>query len=420
MGILIGPAAREFIWASGIENTFVPQSRPGHRALDEYKLIGHYEHWREDLSLARDLGLQALRWGVPWYRVEPFPGEFDWRWTDQVLPYLVQELGITPIIDLMHYGCPFWLYKEFVNREYPQAVASYAGAFARRYQGLIKWYTPLNEPLINSLMCGRRALWPPYLRGDRGYIRLMLQLIKGILNTVETIKEIDGQAVMVHVEAAGLSRAIREDLEALALEDQHRGYLSYDLLTGRVTPDHPLFTWLVRNGAAADDLAEFVRRRIPLDIIGLNFYPQWSTKQLYLDQKGRLAYRHVDQDGAGFSTLISDYYGRYQRPIMVTETSAFGPHEVRLRWLEASLLAIKNLRASGIPVHGYTWFPLFTMIDWRYRFGRGPVEEYLLELGLYQLSTGGQRWRETPLVEQMRRYIAQPDDVVGPLKTDRG
>ena len=25
----------DFLWATGIEDTFVPQTRPGHRALDE-------------------------------------------------------------------------------------------------------------------------------------------------------------------------------------------------------------------------------------------------------------------------------------------------------------------------------------------------------------------------------------------------
>jgi beta-glucosidase len=80
----------DFLWATGIEDTFVPQTRPGHRALDEYQLMGHYEHWRQDLALVRDLGLKMVRWGVPWYRLEPFqPGEFDWRWTDQVIPYMV-------------------------------------------------------------------------------------------------------------------------------------------------------------------------------------------------------------------------------------------------------------------------------------------------------------------------------------------
>ncbi|MEJ7713761.1 MAG: beta-galactosidase [Pyrinomonadaceae bacterium] len=103
--ITIGPNAEDFVWASGVEDTFVPQTRSTQRALDEYELMGHYEHWRQDLALARDLKLNALRWGVPWYKVEPEPGKFDWRWTDEVIPYLVEELRVTPIIDLMHYGC---------------------------------------------------------------------------------------------------------------------------------------------------------------------------------------------------------------------------------------------------------------------------------------------------------------------------
>jgi hypothetical protein len=41
----------DFLWATGIEDTFIPQTRPGHRALDEYQLMGHYEHWRQDLAL---------------------------------------------------------------------------------------------------------------------------------------------------------------------------------------------------------------------------------------------------------------------------------------------------------------------------------------------------------------------------------
>jgi beta-glucosidase len=409
----------DFIWAGGIENTFVPQTRKGQRALDEYQLIGHYEHWREDLALARELGLKAMRWGVPWYRVEPQPGEFDWRWIDEVLPYMVEELGITPIIDLMHYGCPFWLNKEFANEDYPRFVARYAAEFARRYKGLIHWYTPLNEPVINALMSGKRGLWPPYLRGDRGYMRIMLQLAKGIIETVEAIKEIDPRAIMVHVEATGLTRTVRDDLAALALEDQHRGYICYDLITGKITQDHPLFPWLVRSGASPDDLAKLARRAISLDVVGMNFYPQWSTKQIFIDQKGRLAYRNIEQDGAGFAALIEHYYQRYQVPIMITETSAFGPEEVRSRWLEASVAAIRKLREQGVPVLGYTWFPLFTMIDWRYRFGRGPVEQYRLELGLYQMNDGiGKgRWAATPLANQFRSYINNPGEAVGSVIT---
>ncbi len=417
--IAIAPKPGDFIWASGIENTFIPQSRPGYRPLEEYELMGHYDNWREDLALAPKLGLQAIRWGVPWYRVEPEQGRFDWSWTDQVIPYLVEELGITPILDLMHYGCPFWLKREFASPEYPRAVAAYAAAFAARYKGLIRWYTPLNEPLVNSLMCGKRGVWPPYIRGDQGYIKVMLQLVRGVLLTVDAIKQVEPDAIMVHVEATGLTRAIKDDLEALAREEQHRGYLSYDLLTGLVTPDHLLFPWLVRNGASPNDLESLVSRRITLDVLGLNFYPQWSTQQIFIDHRGRLAFRATEQDGSGFATMIHDYYDRYKAPVIVTETSAFGSDELRSAWLDASLAAIRDLRGRGVPVHGYTWFPLFTMIDWRYRFGKRPLEQYYLELGLYRLGrqSSDSRWLSTPLVEKFQSYVADPCASVGTLVT---
>jgi beta-glucosidase len=413
--LLPGPEPEDFLWATGIEDTFIPQTRKGHRALDEYQLMGHYEHWREDLVLCRELGVQAIRWGIPWYRVEPLPGEFDWSWTDQVIPYLVEELKITPILDLMHYGCPFWLRREFASDDYPRAVAAYAKAVAERYKGLIRWYTPLNEPIVNALFCGKKGLWPPYLRGDAGYLKLMLQLVRGIQRTVVAIKEVDPGALMVHVEATGLARAARADLESLAVEDQRRGFLAYDLLAGKLTPDHPLYTWLLRNGAGPDELTSIRRNAIPLDVIGMNFYPQWSTQQVSVNRKGRLAWRPVEQDGAGFVHLIEDYYKQYGAPIMVTETSAKGNVDVRARWLDTSIAAIRHLRAEGVPVLGYTWFPLFTMIDWRYRYGKRPVEDFRLDLGLYTQGAegSGPRWEPTPLVEQFRKHVADPRASIG-------
>jgi beta-glucosidase/6-phospho-beta-glucosidase/beta-galactosidase len=415
---LPGPGPDDFIWAGGIEDTFVPQTRPGHRALDEYELIGHYDHWREDLALARDLDLKALRWGVPWYRVEPAEGEFDWRWTDQVIPYMVEELGITPIIDLMHYGCPFWLRREFANENYPKAVSAYAAAFARRYERLVRWYTPLNEPIVNALLCGKRGVWPPYLRGQTGYVLIMMQLAKGIIATVNELKQISPNSIMVHVEAAGITRASRPDLEPLAAEDQLTRFLCYDLISGKMDLDHGLYTWLLRHGASPDDLAAFVRHPIELDVLGLNFYPQWSTKQIYINRRGRVAYREVERAGAGFAEMIVDYHSRYQAPIIVTETSAHGSHEVRSNWLSAAIEAIMSLREEGVPVLGYTWFPLFTMIDWRYRMGRAPVDRYRLELGLFKLGEQDEpRWTPTPLVPQLQGYINHPGEAVGHLRT---
>ena len=65
---------RGFRFAVGMEDTFVPHAFPGHRALDEYELTQHYRFWSEDLGLAADAGATAIRYGFPWYRLNPAPG----------------------------------------------------------------------------------------------------------------------------------------------------------------------------------------------------------------------------------------------------------------------------------------------------------------------------------------------------------
>ena len=176
----LGTSATDFLWAVGIENTFVPHTRAGHRRLDEYELMDHYRLWRQDLDLAADLGISAIRYGIPWYRVNPRPGVFDWSWTDPVLEYLVTVKGLTPIVDLMHYGTPLWLDNHFVNASYPRRVAEYAAAFAERYGSLVRFYTPLNEPGVTASYCGRDGRWPPYLSGDDGYVKVLLALARGM------------------------------------------------------------------------------------------------------------------------------------------------------------------------------------------------------------------------------------------------
>jgi hypothetical protein len=59
------------------------------------------------------------------------------------------------------------------------------------------------------------------------------------------------------------------------------------------------------------------------------------------------------------------------------------------------------------------------MIDWRYRFGRGPLKEYRLELGLYSLDGDDQRWRPTPLVEQFRSYVSDAENSVGNIGVEQ-
>jgi hypothetical protein len=269
---------------------------------------------------------------------------------------------------------------------------------------------------MTAHMCGRRGVWPPYLRGDTGYTRLTVNIADGILRTVEAVRQEQPESIAVHVEATGVARANHPALAGLRSEEESLNYLGLDLLTGKVSDDHPLVGRLLKREISWRKLEDLRRRAITLDLLGLNFYPQWSTTEFYLNRNGRLRARATEVDGAAFGEMIEAYAARYRAPVMVTETSALGGDDERAGWLRTSLATIKRLRAGGVPVIGYTWFPMFTMIDWRYRFGSRPVEQYRIELGAFRLTDGPGRWQATPLATDLARATADTTGSVGRLE----
>ena len=103
---------------------------------------------------------------------------------------------------------------------------------------------------------------------------------------------------------------------------------------------------------------------------------------------------------------------------MITETSAREDIPGRARWMDQTLDTVCALRLDGIPVVGYTWFPLFTMVDWAYRTGRRPLKDYLIHLALYDSAfhlKGVLRRHNTPLVKRYQEHMAQPMPSVSTL-----
>ncbi len=397
-----------FTWATGIEDTFIPHTRSGLRMLDEYILTQHDRLWKTDFDLVAETGVKAVRWGIPWYRVQPAPNRWDWEWTDKALDYLVSQKKITPILDLIHYGTPLWMENSFIHADYPQRVAEYAHAVVERYKSLVRYYTPLNEPMVNADMCGKKGEWPPYLEGDDGYVKMILALARGIVLTTQAIREAQPEAVTVQVEALWHTFTQDDSLQERVAEENARQYLCFDLVTGRVNADHPLGSFLRKHGYTDADLRWFEENAVRFDVFGANFYP-WSYGELKRRRNGEVVYRVGQPSGDQIAVVIREAFQRYQMPIMITETSANADVAGRARWMDETIQTVRSLREEGFPVIGYTWFPLLTMVDWAYRKGKGPVSRYLIHLGLYDSAfdeKGVLHRNRTPLVDRYRQYTA--------------
>src|ERR1700730_11723697 len=95
------PRAHPFLFATGIENSYpVVVGKDGkRRRVDEMAKCHHYERWQEDFRLVRELGLEYLRWGPPYYKAHLGPGKYDWSFCDEAMAEM-RRLGINPIADL--------------------------------------------------------------------------------------------------------------------------------------------------------------------------------------------------------------------------------------------------------------------------------------------------------------------------------
>jgi len=101
---------------------------------------------------------------------------------------------------------------------------------------------------------------------------------------------------------------------------------------------------------------------------------------------------------------------------MVTETSANASIAGRRQWMDETIAAVRSLRGQGVPVVGYTWFPMLSLFRWECRLSTRPLDGYLMHLGLYELERDEDRCLRrtaTPLVDHYRQQRHTPMPLAG-------
>ncbi len=190
--------AGNFMFATGIECSY-PTVGNGRVRRDQLEECRHYERWREDLGLVRELGLRVLRYGLPYHRAHVAPGVYDWSFADEVMREM-QRLEITPILDLLHFGVPHWL-GDFQNPELPVHFADYAEAVARRYPW-VRYYTPVNEIYVTAKMSAKDGAWNEQLKTDRAFVTAMKHTVAASILANHRIATCRPDCVIVQSESA--------------------------------------------------------------------------------------------------------------------------------------------------------------------------------------------------------------------------
>jgi len=298
-----------FIFATGIENSY-PTINGGRTRVDEMEKCGHYDQWRTDFRLVRELGLCFLRYGPPIHRTWLGPDEYDWSFADATYGELFR-CDLVPITDLCHFGVPDWI-GNFQNPDFPELFRSYAEAFARRYPW-VQLYTPVNEMFICAVFSALYGWWNEQETTDRAFVTALKHIVKANVLAMQAILDARPDAIFVQSESTEYFHAESPSAIKPAELMNARRFLSLDLNYGRRI-ESEMYEYLMDNGMTREEYHFFLGHRLKHHCIMGNDYYITNEHRVSPDGSTRAA-----GEVFGYDEITMQYYNRYLLRVMHTK-----------------------------------------------------------------------------------------------------
>jgi hypothetical protein len=304
----------------------------------------HLEFLNEDYVRLKVFGIQTVREGIRWSRVEIRPYEYDFSTVSMMLAAGKRQ-GIQQIWDICHFGFPDGLSP--LDQEFTARFVGLCRAFAlfhrQNYPDQVLIVTPINEVSFLSWLGGEVAGTVPYCQHNGWEVKY--QLMKAYIQGIRALKEVEAGILILTTEplvniVPPLEASLAEIEQARAAHLEQ--YQSLDILTGAICPEL---------GGSVD----------LVDLLGFNFYynNQWLVNFEYF-----LPWLNEEPDPRWrpLHNLLEEAYLRYKKPVVLTETSH--PGEDRPGWISFIADQCQTLLQKGIPFYGICLYPVIDRPDW--------------------------------------------------------
>ncbi len=322
----------------------------------------HIVRWQSDLDLLRFAGISELRYSVPWHRIEREPVEFDFSWFDGPMAHFYTH-GMRPILDPLHHvSFPDWLDQGFANPDFPRFYARFILRLSQRYPWVDR-HTICNEPLPTTILCSLTGDWYPYHSSDDCFVKMAINVAKGMCLASQALRKAVPHAQFVHVESAEAHWALDQKSEEWVVFANRRRFLMNDPLLGKMDPSHELYPYLRRHGLTPDDMYWLLDHPGKIDVLGLDYYPHSEIDWYWDDCLGRANIAPGVQRPAGFVPLGRIYSDRFGVPVFLGETNIRGSYLDRLTWLKFMEEQCETL-AWEVDFRGFCWYPSIDSTDW--------------------------------------------------------
>jgi len=355
----------------------------------------HYNRYKEDVALMKELGHTAYRFSVSWSRVLP---EGTGRINEKGLQFysdLVDELlaaGIEPMLTLYHWDLPQVLQDKggWQNSDSIGWFEEYSRVLYEKLKGRVKYWITLNEPFCTAFLGNYIGVHAPGMRDLGTAVLVSYNLMLAHAAAVRAFREmqIPGEiGITLNFTPAYPFEDTPEDKSAAQYMDGFNvRWFADAVFKGRFPQD--LLELFAEKGITLPDFSDIDSVAEKLDFLGVNFYfpacyrynkSSWP----FCAEEARTELPYTDRlwpiDAESLRKLIVRLTADYGAPkIYITENGCSYNDVVlesgeildynRIDYLSRHFKAIRSAIEQGANVCGYMVWSLLDNFEWT--FGR--------------------------------------------------
>lgn len=311
------------------------------------KGVDHYNRFRKDFDLARQLNLNAFRFTIEWSRLEPMKGQWDQEAFDHYKTYIAElrARDLEPILNIFHWTLPVWFAQMggFEKRSNLKYFENFVHKIAKELLDGVHYVITLNEPNVYASFSYLTGEWPPQNRNPLMFAKVYYNLAKAHRKAYYLLKH----------EKPSLMIGVAAQLANIQAKRPH------SMVDG-------LGTWWMRYFWNWWFLG---RIRKEQDFVGLNYYfTDYYSLMLGLERDNpKMPINDLGwyMEPEGIYPLMVRVWAHYKKPIMITENGVADMHDQYRRWwIEETIVAMERALSEGVNIIGYFHWSLLDNFEW--------------------------------------------------------
>jgi beta-glucosidase len=336
-------------------------------------VTNHYELYKKDLNLLKDLGVNAYRFSIEWSRIQPKENLWD---AEAIAHYqeivdILTENNIEPMITLHHFTHPLWFIKKYPWHKDTsvEKFMEYIEKVLSTIKGVRYWIT-FNEPYVLLLGGYLEGCMPPGVKD----VSLAMKALENIL--ICHGKTYD----LIHAKTPNAMVSIAHNMAALA---PWQRWNPLDRLLSRIAKyfyNHSLLDAFITGTLHVKfPFKKALRMEVPikgkLDFFGINYYTRVHIRCNPFKKMG-VELRHRDIDGYGLTDMgweihprglakVLRYASRLNVPLIITE-NGIATHKDRrkIKFMKSHVDVLERCISNGMDVRGYFYWSLIDNYEW--------------------------------------------------------